>query len=87
MSTRNGYDINMRRDTRTGEYLAFIPAAYDNGRGRYYMAYTLMDGWVELSPEYATKRTRTVSDYPAELKRAVDRNLGYMLNLAPRLVG
>lgn len=80
-----GYEINMRRDKRTGEHLAFIPSSYNNGRGRYYMAYTLADGWVELSPEYATRNTRTVSDYDENLKRAVDSNLGYILNIYPRL--
>lgn len=82
----SGYDVNMRRDNKTGEYLAFMPRAYVNRHGeRYYMAYTLIDGWVELSPAYATSRTHTVIDYPAELKRAVDRNLGYLLIIAPRL--
>lgn len=83
----NGYDINIRQDSRTGEYLAFVPSSYDQGRGRYYMAYTLTDGWVEVSPEYATRGTRTVSEFPAALKRAVDSNLGRILNLAPRLYG
>lgn len=83
----NGYQINMRRDRKTGEYLAFIPSAYDQGRGRYYMAYTLADGWVEVSPAYATKRTRPVSEFPEALKRSVDSALGYILILYPRLVG
>lgn len=85
--TTEGYEVNMRQDRRTGEYLAFIPSTYDQGRGRYYMAYTLLDGWVELSPEYATRRTCTVSDYPDNLKRAVDRQLGYILITVARLRG
>jgi hypothetical protein len=83
----NGYDVNMRQDKRTGEYLAFMPDSYDMGRGRYYMAYTLSDAWVEVSPEYATRACRTVSEFPGDLKRAVDSNLGYLLNLTPRLRG
>lgn len=83
----NGYEINMRQDKRTGEYLAFIPSSYDQGRGRYYMAYTLADGWVEVAPEYATRATRPVVDFPQNLKRAVDSSMGYILNLYPRLVG
>lgn len=83
----DGYSVNMRRDTRTGEDLAVMPTAYDNGRGRYYMAYTLLDSWVELSPEYVTRHTKTVDDYSLTLKKAVDRNLGYLLNVATRLQG
>lgn len=82
----DGYSVNMRR-AKTGEYLAVIPDAYDSGRGRYYMAFTLLDGWVELSPEYVTRHTRTVTDYPLALKKAVDRNLGYLLNTVGRLAG
>lgn len=83
----NGYSINIRQDRKTGEFLAFIPRSYDMGRGRYYMAYTLADSWVEVSPGYATRSTRAVSEFPAALKRAVESNLGYLLNLAPRLQG
>lgn len=83
----DGYSVNMRQDRKTGEYLAFIPSTYDQGRGRYYMAYTLADGWVEVTPEYATRETRTVKEYPENLKRAVDSNLGYLLNVVPRLFG
>lgn len=83
----DSYSINMRQDVRNGEHLAVIPTSYDRGRGRYYMAYTLADGWVELTPTYVTTMTRTVSEFPADLKRAVDRNLGYILNLASRLCG
>lgn len=80
-----GYSVTMRQDKHTGEYLAFIPKAYDTGRGRYYMAYTLVDGWVELTPAYATRNTRNVSEYPVTLKRATDSALGYIVGLAPRL--
>lgn len=83
----DGYSINMRRDRRTGEDLAVIPTTYDQGRGRYYMAFTLVDGWVELTPQYVVTRTRTVEDYSEDLKRAVDRNLGYILNLVGRVEG
>lgn len=86
MSTR-GYEINMRQDRRTGEHLAVIPSAYDQGKGRYYMAYTLADGWVELAPQYVTRHTATAKTYPEDLKRAVDRNLGYILIAVPRLRG
>lgn len=76
----------MRRDKRTGEHLALIPTAYhDRHGGAYYMALTMMDGWVELSPKYATRCTVTVTDYPADLKRAVDASMGYTMNLATRL--
>lgn len=82
-----GYSVTMRQDKRTGEYLAFIPSAYRNAHGeRYYMAYTLTDGWVELSPEYATRMTRNVGDtYPERLRDCVNREMGYVLHLAPRL--
>ena len=83
----DGYSVNMRRDTRTGECLAVMPSSYDGRNGRYYMAYTLADGWLELTPECLTRNTRTVSAYPTDLKRAVDRNLGYILDIAPRLYG
>lgn len=83
----DGYSVNMRQDRKTGEYLAFVPSTYDQGRGRYYMAYTLADGWVEVTPEYATRSTRTVREYPENLKRAVDSNLGHLLNVVPRLFG
>jgi hypothetical protein len=82
-----GYEINIRQDKKSGEYLAFIPSSYDMGRGRFYMAFTLADGWVEVSPEYATRGTRPVSTFPQNLKRAVDSNMGYILILYPRLVG
>lgn len=83
-----GYSLTMRQDRATGEYLAFIPAAYRNSHGeRYYMAFTLADGWVEVTPEYATARTRTVAEYPEGLKRSADSNMGYIMNIAPRLVG
>lgn len=81
-----GYSVTMRQDKRTGEHLAFVPSAYVNRHGeRYYMALTAADGWVELTPEYATRCTRTVTDYPESLKRAADRSSGYILHLAPRL--
>ena len=80
-------DLCMRRDRRTGEYLAFMPAAYTGRHGRYYMAYTLADGWVELSPAYATRCTQTVTDYPENLKRATERNLGYLAATVSRLRG
>lgn len=80
-----GYEINMRQVHRTGEYLAVIPSSYDQGRGRYYLAFSLSDGWVELSPEFVVRHTCTVVDFPDALKRAVDRNLGYILEAVPRL--
>lgn len=79
-------EVNMRQDRVTGEYLAVVPSAYDQGRGRHYLALTATDGWVELSPEYVTRRTRTVSEYPEELKRAVDRLSGHTLRVVPRLL-
>jgi hypothetical protein len=80
------YSVTMRQDKRTGEYLAFVPTAYRNRHGdAYYMALTMADGWVELSPKYATRYTVTVTDYPAELKRAFDASIGYTMNLAARL--
>ena len=86
--TTNGYDVNMRQDKRNGEHLAFMPDTYTSHHGdRYYMAYTLADGWVEIDPGYAVKCTRTAADFPAELKRATERNLGYLLNLTHRLKG
>lgn len=80
-----GYSVTMRQDRKTGEYLAFTPTAYDNGRGRYYMALTLTDGWVEVTPEYAVKVTRNVTEYPESLKRAFDTSMGYIMHVAPRL--
>lgn len=86
--TSNGYDVNMRQDKRNGEHLAFMPDTYTNQHGdRYYMAYTLADGWVEIDPGYAVKCTRTATDFPAELKRATERNLCYSLHLTQRLRG
>ena len=80
------YSVTMRQDKRTGEYLAFVPTAYRNRHGdAYYMALTLMDGWVELTPAYATRCTVTVTDYPTDLKRAFDASMGYTMNLAARL--
>ena len=76
----------MRQDKRTGEYLAFVPTAYRNRHGdAYYMALTMAGGWVKLSPKYATRCTVTVTDYPADLKRAFDASIGYTMNLATRL--
>lgn len=85
----NGYEVNMRRDKRTGEHLAVIPGAYRSRHGeRYYMAICESGGcWAELSPEYLTRNTVTTSEYPEWLKRAIDRNLGYVLNLVDRLAG
>lgn len=81
-----GYSVNMRQDKRTKEQLAVMATAYRDRHGdRYYMAYTLLDGWVELSPEYVTRNTRTITDYSDDLKRAVDRNLGYLLLVRSRL--
>jgi len=82
-----GYSVTMRQDTRTGEYLAFVSKAYADRRGPYYLAFTYADGWVEVTPAYATRHTRTVTDYPEDFKRAVDRNSGYILHVAPRLYG
>ena len=84
-----GYEVCMRQDTRkgNGEYFAVIPHAYENSRGdRYYMAIAGSDGaWTELSPEYLTRCTRTVSEYPEWLKRAVDSAQGYILHTVQRL--
>ena len=86
MSYVPGYSVTMRQDKRTKEFLAFMPSAYMTNTGeRYYMALTLSDGWVELSPKYATQSTVTVTEFPENLKRAVDRQLGYILHTAPRL--
>lgn len=83
-----GYEVNMRQDRRTGECLAFIPHAYKNHAGvRYYMALTLLDGWCEVTPQYATRNTRTTTKYPSDLKRAIDRQQGYLLNVIPKLLG
>lgn len=81
------HTINIRQDRSTGEYLAFIPGSYDAGRGRYYMAYTLLDGWAEVTPEYAVKRTRTAKVFPEALRRATEANLGYLLSISSRLRG
>lgn len=84
----HGYEINMRLDRRTGEHFAVIPSSYGDRRGRYYMAIGESDGcWVELTPEYLTRCTVTVTTYPEWLKRNVDRNLGYMLNTVSKLRG
>ena len=83
-----GYSVTIRRDRRTGELLAFIPRAYRDRHGeRYYLAITLTNGWVELTPDYATSCTRTVTDYPESFKRFVDRDMGYRMHVAPRLYG
>lgn len=84
----DGYSINMRQDARTGEYLAVLPSAYHGKSGRYYLALVELGGnWEELTPEYLTRYTRTVSEFPKWLKRRADRMQGYILNLAPRLYG
>lgn len=84
----DGYSVNMRQDKRNGEHLAFMPATCPNRHGdRYYMAYTLAGGWVEIDPGYAVKCTRTATDFPAELKRATEVSLGYSLRLTHRLRG
>lgn len=81
-----GYSVTMRKDKRTGEHLAVISAAYTNQGRRYYMAIGESDGcWTELTPEYVTRRTMTVSEYPEWLKRRIDQSLGYIMNVAPRL--
>lgn len=81
-----GYSVTMRQDRKTGEFLAFVPTAYTSHRGeRYYMALTLMDGWVEVTPQYATRVTRNVTEYPEALKRAYDSSMGYIMHIAPRL--
>lgn len=79
----------MRRDKRSGEHLAMIPSAYVNRHGeRYYMAIGESDGcWCELTPEYVTRHTVTVTDYPEWLKRRIDSSLGYILATVPRLRG
>ena len=84
----DGYSVNMRVDKRTGEHLAVIPASYAGRDDRYYMALCESDGcWAELSPEYLTRNTRTVKDFPDWLKRSIDRSLGYSLNVVGRLYG
>lgn len=89
--TRNtrGYEVCMRQDTRkgNGEYFAVIPHAYTNSKGeRYYMAIGSSDGaWCELTPEYVTKCTKTVAEYPEWLKRSIDGQQGYILNVVSRL--
>ena len=90
MSTR-GYEVCMRQDTRkgNGEYLAVSPSSYVRRNGeRYYLAIGRSDGaWVELPPEYVTRCTKTVTDYPEWLKRSMDSRLGYILITVPRLYG
>lgn len=84
----SAYDLNMRQDRKTGEYLAFVPDSYTAHNGtRYYMAYSFTDGWVEVSPEYATKVCKTVRDYPEYLKQAAGRSLGYIMGTTDRLRG
>jgi hypothetical protein len=87
--TTRGYEVCMRQDTRkgNGEYFAVIPHAYTGRNGeRYYMALGSSDvAWVELSPSYLTRCTRTTEEYPEWLKRAIDRQMGYILNTVPRL--
>ena len=88
----SSYSVCMRQDTRkgNGEFFAVMPSAYKNERTgeRYYMAIASSDGaWVELKPEYLTRCTRTVKEYPEWLKRTLERSLGYLLNVAPRLKG
>lgn len=89
MRATRGYEVCMRQDTRksNGEYFAVIPHAYTSHNGdRYYMAIGSSDGvWVELSPKYVTRCTRTVDTYPEWLKRAIDNSMGYVLNVVPRL--
>jgi hypothetical protein len=79
----------MRQDTRkgNGEFFAVIPHAYTNAKGeRYYMAIASSDGvWVELSPSYVTRCTKTVDQFPEWLKRSIDHSMGYILNTVPRL--
>lgn len=88
MPHNNGYSVNMRQDKRTGEHLAVVPTSYGPKDARYYMALCESDGcWAELSPEYLTKATRTVTTFPGWLKRNMDGQLGYILNLAPRIYG
>lgn len=84
-----GYEINMRCDKRTGEYLAVIPSAYRNRHDeRYYMALGESDGWwTELTPEYVTRSTVSVTEYPEWLKRAMDKQLGYVLDVVSRVRG
>lgn len=88
MRTTRGYEVCMRQDTRkgNGEYFAVIPHAYEGSKGRYYLAIGSSDGcWTELSPEYVTRCTRTVSEYPEWLKHAIDRAQGYILVTVQRL--
>lgn len=83
-----GYEVCMRQDTRkgNGEYFAVIPSAYKGKNGRYYMAIGSSDGvWTELTPEYVTRCTKTVEEYPGWLKRSIDRQQGYILVTVPRL--
>lgn len=89
MSYVPGYSVTMRRDKRTGEYLAVISKAYRNRHDeRYYMAIGESDGcWTELSPAYLTRATENVTDYPDWLKRRIDQAQGYILHVAGRLYG
>jgi hypothetical protein len=83
-----GYEVCMRQDTRkgNGEYFAVMPAGYTRDGMRYYMAMGSSDGaWHELTPEYVTRCTRTVTEYPEWLKRRVDADMGYTLHTVPRL--
>lgn len=85
-----GYEINIRQDKRTGEYLAVYPGAYRSRQGdRYYLGHAMADWFLELSPEYLTKATKPVKrddpNFPEDLKRAVDRHTGYIMIVVDRL--
>lgn len=86
-----GYEICMRQDTRkdSGEYFAVIPHRYTAPNGNaYYLAIASSDGnWTELTPEYVTRCTRTVTDYPEWLKRRADSSQGYILHTVDSLRG
>lgn len=78
----------MRVDKRTGEHLAVIADVYNQRGNRYYMGIGQSDGcWVELDPVYLTRSTKTVTDYPAWLKRRIDQSMGYIMHLSNRLYG
>lgn len=81
------YEINMRQDKRTGDFLAVYPESETGLNGRYYTAYTLLDGHVEVSPEYLTQCTKTVSEWPPELKHTIDSINGRILITVDRLKG
>lgn len=82
------YSINIRQDKRTGEFIAVYPDVLENRHGeRYYEAYALIGEHFEASPEYITKCTKTVTEYPQELKRAIDSRNGRILITVPRLNG